>query len=280
MKTKLIIIEGLPGSGKSTIAQLVHDILTEFGEETQVILEGNLDHPADYDGVANYKKDEFNILLSENEKFKGLINDRVIKQGNDYFIPYRKMKKEYGAAFPDELLNTIFKKDIYELPLDQNSELIIDKWKKFNEDALHHDTTYIFECNFIQNPVTIGMVKNNSSKETVINYVLQLEDIVKGLNPLLIYIDQKDLKFVFNKAIRERSKEWSEGFIEYYTNQGYGKANNFHGIEGTIQVLEARKKFEMEIFKMLKIEKKKIDNSLFNLNKCKVELRNILKEYF
>lgn len=52
MQPKLVLIEGLPGFGKTTTAQLVHDILIDVNINTQLILEGNLDHPADYDGVA------------------------------------------------------------------------------------------------------------------------------------------------------------------------------------------------------------------------------------
>lgn len=42
MNTKLIIIEGLPGFGKSTPAQLTHDILAEMNKEVQLFKEGDV----------------------------------------------------------------------------------------------------------------------------------------------------------------------------------------------------------------------------------------------
>lgn len=52
MDSKLILIEGLPGSGKSTTARLVHEILMQKGIESELFCEGDLDHPADYESVA------------------------------------------------------------------------------------------------------------------------------------------------------------------------------------------------------------------------------------
>ena len=52
MTTKLILVEGLPGSGKTTTAVFVADWLKEHGMETAVFLEGSLDHPADFESVA------------------------------------------------------------------------------------------------------------------------------------------------------------------------------------------------------------------------------------
>ncbi len=276
MSTQLIIIEGLPGSGKSSVAQLVSDILADKGVEAQMFQEGNLEHPADYDGVSFYRQDEFNQLLSDHEGFKEILESRAVKHGSNFLIPYRKIKNECGTDFPDELLQEIFTRDIYELPFDQNVRLITEKWKCFKEDNLRSNTIYIFECCFIQNPLTIGTVKYNIQKEEVINYVLQLEDVVKPLNPLLIYIDQKDIKSTFEKAINERPKEWSDGFIEYYTNQGFGKMQGYYGFDGTVQVLQERKNIELEIFNLLKIDKRRIDNSQYDIEKCKEELRDIL----
>lgn len=244
MRTKLILIEGLPGSGKTTTAQLVHGILTEMNIKAQLFLEGNLDHPADYDGVACFKKKEFGELWSTHEKFRDLLRTHVIKNGENYFLEYRKMINEYELIFPDELMQAVVKKDIYELPLDQNRKLITKRWKKFTECASNGSDILIFECCFIQNPVTMGMIKYGANKEDILSYVKELAAIVERLNPLLIYVEQNDLDHSFRKIVKERPKEWSEGFIEYYTNQGYGKKHGYKGLEGTLQVLKVRRALE------------------------------------
>ncbi|HDR7550903.1 TPA: hypothetical protein QCX50_005082, partial [Bacillus mobilis] len=171
----------------------------------------------------------------------------------------------------------IFKNDIYELPLERNIELITEKWRDFVEIANNENKIYIFECCFIQNPLTIGMVKYGEKKEKVISYINALAKIIEKLNPVLFYIEQDDLEFSFRKVFNERDKEWSAGFIEYYTNQGYGKMKGYHGLDGTIKVLEARRDIEREIFNMLNIKKTKIDNSQYEAIKYKSMIIEKLK---
>jgi nucleoside phosphorylase len=57
-------------------------------------------------------------------------------------------------------------------------------------------------------------------------------------------VERADINVSFNRIICERPKEWLEGFIDYYTNQGYGLYNNLKGLDGVIQVLEARSNLE------------------------------------
>lgn len=47
-KTNLIIVEGLPGSGKSTTAAIIADELVKKGKKVLCVDEGVRDHPADY----------------------------------------------------------------------------------------------------------------------------------------------------------------------------------------------------------------------------------------
>jgi hypothetical protein len=277
MNTKLILVEGLPGCGKSTTARLINDILTEMNVETELFLEGNLDHPADYDGVSCFTEEEFDELVSMNEEYRDVLTEHVMKKGRNYFLPYQKIRNEIGEAFPDELANTIFTKDIYELPLEKNIELITDKWAEFSIKARTENKVYIFECCFIQNPVTVGMVKHGASKEAVMNYVTRLSTTIECLNPELIYVEQSDLPFSFQKAVKERSKEWSQGFIDYYTSQGYGKKHHYTGIEGTLKVLEARREVESEIFDALRLNKQKINNSQYDMSEYKSRLEELIK---
>ncbi|MES5846158.1 MULTISPECIES: hypothetical protein [unclassified Bacillus cereus group] len=276
MNTKLIIVEGLPGFGKSTTAKLINEILNQNKIEVELFLEGNLNHPADYDGVSCFNKFEFDRLVSNSGDFKEVLLKRVLKKGSNYLLPYRKIKNEFGDQFSDELFNDISRNDIYELPFDKNVELITDKWHDFAEIALEDDKVYIFECCFIQNPLTIGMIKYGEQKEKIINYVMKVAKIIENLNPMLFYVEQDDLEFSFRKALKERNPEWSTGIVDYYTNQGYGKEHNHSGVEGAIKVLEARRNLELEIFNMLKMKKEKINNTKYEIDSYRSMLKDKL----
>ncbi|EJQ52112.1 hypothetical protein A6283_14925 [Bacillus wiedmannii] len=276
MNTKLIIVEGLPGFGKSTTAKLINEILSQNKSEVELFLEGNLNHPADYDGVSCFNKFEFDRLLYNSGDFKEVLLKRVLKKGSNYLLPYRKIKNEFGDQFSDELFHDIFKNDIYELPFDKNVELIADKWNDFAEIALEDNKVYIFECCFIQNPLTIGMIKYGEQKEKIINYVMKVAKIIENLNPMLLYVEQDNLEFSFRKALKERTPKWSTGIVDYYTNQGYGKEHNHSGVEGVIKVLEARRNLELEIFDMLKMKKEKINNTKYEIDSYRSMLKDKL----
>ena len=108
MNTKLIIVEGLPGFGKSTTAKLINEILSQNKIEVELFLEGNLNHPADYDGVSYFNKFEFDRLVSNSGDFKEVLLKRVLKR-KQLFITIQKDKNEFGDQFSDELCNDIFK---------------------------------------------------------------------------------------------------------------------------------------------------------------------------
>jgi deoxyadenosine/deoxycytidine kinase len=280
MNTKLILIEGLPGSGKTTVAELVHQLLKRQGLNVHLFVEGNLDHPADFDGVAFYDENEYERLLKEFPDYQQMLRNNVVMKGNGCFIPYVKMNDKYGEQISDQLFNEVFTHDIYELSFEKNVDLITERWKEFGNKATHENKLYVFECCFIQNPLTIGLVKYNRSPEEVARYVSGLAEAVKDLNPLLIYVDQSNLEFSLKKAIDERPEAWSEGFVDYYTKQDYGKSQNLCGVNGTIRVLEAMKLAGKRIYDTLDIEKVWFDNSQFDLNKSRIILRDELEGYF
>ncbi|MCV4234528.1 hypothetical protein OHJ21_25495 [Virgibacillus sp. LDC1] len=277
MKTKLIMVEGLPGFGKSTTSRMIYDILTERNIEARLVMEGDVDHPADYEGTACLAEEEFGRLLQAAGSFKEIWIERAAKKGSWYLLPYQKLKNEYGTSFPDDLYHSLSRQDIYELPLDLNRRLITERWEAFAEQALHEPVVMIFECCFIQNPVTVGMVKHDEPEDQVTDYVLGLEKAILPLNPLLFYIEQNDLEYAFRKAIRERPETWYSGFAHYYTGQGYGKHHGLDGVEGTLQVLEARRELEYRILDRLGLNKERINNSHYDHETYNTMLMDKLK---
>ncbi len=108
------------------------------------------------------------------------------------------------------------------------------------------------------------MVKYGAKEDLVIRYIERLSKIIGPLEPLLIYVEQKDVCKSFTKAARERPEDWFNGFVQYYTQQGFGREIGADDLEGTLKVLQARKDLESVIYS--KLQMKKTDWIILNLN--------------
>ena len=68
MNTKLIMVEGIPGSGKSSTARFITESLQSQGIQHELFLEGDFDHPADCESMACFTQATFNELLAKYTK--------------------------------------------------------------------------------------------------------------------------------------------------------------------------------------------------------------------
>ncbi len=191
MKTNLIIVEGLPGSGKSTTAGMIAEELERKGKKVVCVDEGVTDHPADY---ADYD-------------------------------------------FPD---------------FETERRMILQKWSSFVKNA-DRDTIYVFNCIFLQNPMCETMMRFGMVKEDSLKYIAEIAEIIKPLQPVVLYIDQPDVKGAIDKVLDERGDDWLNAVTDYHVSQGYGKQNNLHGYEGYIACLEERKNRELYILQQLDV---------------------------
>lgn len=192
MKTNLIIVEGLPGSGKSTTAAMIAEVLKEKKKKVCCFDEGVQEHPADY---ADYD-------------------------------------------FPD---------------FETEREKILEKWHSFVENA-GKDNIYVFNCIFLQNPMCETMMRFGMPEEASLEYIAEIAKIIRPLNPVIIYIDQPDVKKTVDSVLDERGNGWLNAVIDYHTSQGYGKQNGLSGYEGYLRCLEERKKRELRILQALSVD--------------------------
>lgn len=154
MRTRLIIVEGLPDSGKSTTAAMVAAELEARGRNVVCVEEGAADHPAD-------------------------VGDH---------------------DFPD---------------FASERATILDTWRAFAAHA-EPDTTYVFNCVLLQNPMCETMMRFGMSEDESRRYISDIAAIIAPLHPVVIYIDEPGAKSAIDGVLDERGDGWLNAVIDYH----------------------------------------------------------------
>jgi hypothetical protein len=276
----LILVEGIPGSGKTSTAQYIKQLFDIFETPSQLYLEGSLDHPADYESVACLDEEEFRHLKASYPECIEVINQftgslRCLR--NYKMIYYGKLQQELPSEKNNHLFRELSKHDVYNLPMEMYEQLIIERWIEFSRQVQMNEEIIILECCFLQNPLTVMFGRFNQTELIVTEFIKRIERIIQPLNPRLIYFHQDDIKKTLNRVIKERPKEWLEHIIWYFTEQGYGKSKGYQGFDGLCEVLKERKRYELDIINLLYLDKLVINNTENDWEHVLKEIRNFLQ---
>lgn len=280
MKTKLVIVEGIPGSGKSTLSRYIHDMLNTHQIESELFLEGNLRHPADYESVACMPNEELDRLRSIYSEVFHYIDPFVSLNGNDSLIAYALAQQSAQNEIPSSLYEEIRRYEIYDgVPVEKHCELMVQRWKSFVKDQREKEKLTILECCFLQNPGCALLARHDAGEDRFIQHVLQIAGQIQELNPILFYLKQPNVRETIERVKTMRSQEWLDFAIWYHTEQDYGKRKGLHGYEGYIQFLEHRRDLELQIIEQLPFQSFIMGNSDYDWENQQQTVLNIMMKY-
>ena len=251
---RLYIIEGLPCSGKSTTSKYVADMLEKQGKKVVFVDEGSGDHPADYEFSA-YFTDEELAELSEDEKAQ--LSAIGEKQENGIVVPLSELS--------GEMFDKALQRKIYDfLPWEKEKPIMLARWREFAENV-DSDTTYVFNCVLLQNPMCETMMRFGFSEEQSADHIREIADIIAPLSPVVIYLRNDDIVQCVKKASSER-EGWLPAVIDYHCGGAYGISIAAEGMDGYIACLEERQKRELRILEKLPVKSIVLDNAHRNWN--------------
>lgn len=247
--TKLYIFEGVPGSGKTTSAKWLK---SRLGENSKLFLEGDPQHPADYESVACLTEEQLNAIGQECPSVRSM----ATRKGERYYI-------SYGSLYENdkELFERLKAFDVYELPVEGYVEVALEKWKEFVEQAKSGAHEYILECCYLQNPFTFLLAKHNCSKEIIFNFLNKITNVITELDPVIVYFEQDNVAENLEKIRQERPVEWFDFITWYYTGQEYGIERGLSGVSGVLHFLQERKQYEKEFLSGVSVRSLIINNT-------------------
>ena len=252
--TKLLLLEGIPGSGKSTAGAAVQNFLEEAGFTVRFWHEGDFDNPADFEGIACLTESQHRDLLARYPHLITLFDEYLTIRGADRLLKYRKLQHLHPQQIPQELIDELSHLDVYDgLPVEDYCRLALDRWRDFVQSAEASREITILECVYLQNPLTVLLARHNANPELAREQIRAVTRIIEPLMPLVIYLKPQDVRAALLHVQAERPREWADFVTWYLTGQEYGKTHGLAGYEGVIQFYEMRQRLEVDLLRDLPI---------------------------
>lgn len=263
MKTKLILVEGIPGSGKTTFAKRIAEFYRAKGRAVSLCLEGD-SHPADLSWCALIPAAELEAALAPYPELREEIDRNLRLEGDFAILAYTKVITDNWAFYGD-----MEKYEVYDgrLPLADFAALHRRRWAAFGESAAGSDAITIFECAFLQNHVNELMHFHCASRQAITGHLAALADTVRRLSPVLLYLTQPDVGETLRRVAAERvspHERWIDRVIEYVANSPYGRQNGLQGFEGAVRCFEERRRVELEAIAALPLTAHVLENPAYN----------------
>ena len=281
MKNRLILVEGIPGSGKTTISNKIKEYLESKGIKVKLYSEGDA-HPADLGWNACLNIDEYKQIINTNPELEDKIKENTQFEGDYAIIAYTKLGLPMKGS---ELIKYLETKEVYDgkVTAETFKKLHFQRWKQFEETMDKDESVAIFECAYLQNHVNELMGWHGKNSEYIEEYMLELIQTVKVLNPKLIYLTQPNTEETIKRVAAERvspdkSKwdDWIDLVIKYVEGSKYGQSKELKGYEGVIRFFEERKNIEEVIIEKLPIDKAVINNIDYDWDKVFEEVVDAL----
>lgn len=276
--TKLILVEGIPGSGKTTIAQKIAERYRGGGRSVNLFLEGSA-HPADLGWNACVPVEQYEEAIARYPALRGEIERKTTIEGGYAIIAYTLIKTD-NKDFYKEM-------EAFEVYDGRASDelffrLHYDRWRMFGEEAAQSGAVTIFECAFLQNHINELLFWRDFKESGAIAHCNRLIGFVKQLSPALIYLSQPDIRATIDRVAKERvspgGNNWIDRVVTYCEDSHFGKMNGIKGLDGAIKFFTIRKQLEMKILDQLSIPCKVIENANYDWDLVWVEIEAFLNE--
>lgn len=279
-KTKLILLEGIPGSGKSRAGAYLQSFLEKAGSPVCFWREGDFDNPADFEGVACLNSHQYRNLLLRHPEEAGLLQEQLVIRGDDHLIQYRKLQQLHPEHTLPRLIVELSGYDVYDgLPMESYCRLALQRWQDFVRSVGHSDGITLLECCFLQNPLTVMLARHNANPEVAQAHVMKIARIIEPLAPLAIYLRPREVRAALQRIRAERPREWADFVTWYLTGQAFGKAHHLEGYEGVIRFYEMRQSLELELLRVVPTPSLVVEHTGIEWDHCYSEIMAFVSPY-
>lgn len=232
------LIEGLQGSGKSTLVRKVSEKRPSY----KVITEGEYS-PIELAWCAYMDEGRYREVLDRYQLLKKEIEEKTFSEGDKKIVCYTKIMTDDHSFYQDLEKNEIYNGRISD---EQFRSIVLGRYSAWNGN----DT--VFECSLLQNTVEDMILFKCKSDEEILDFYRQVREALEGKDYRILYLKAEDLKGNLDVIRKERSDDagnelWFPMMMGFFNNCPFAKKNNVSGEEALLSHLAHRMELELRI---------------------------------
>ena len=226
--SQLIMLEGMPSTGKTTNARFIHTQLERNNINAKWIHEIAMPHPLSFFDEAGLTHDEYDRFIKTYPKAADILNNIAVFKKSTVGIPFPVIEWNYLDIIGEDVYQALLEFDAWDFPVDIHKKFALEKWAHFSEKALkNRDKIYIVDSAFFQFQIFTFLFENRHYEELQ-NFIDQITDIIQPLNPCLIFLRRENAEASIDYLENDRGTSYLEYIWQrdkeqpYYTGKPSG----------------------------------------------------------
>lgn len=260
IESRLILLEGLPATGKSTNSSFILSQLNYNGIPARWVHEVARPHPTLYFYEACLDYNEYGSFVEKFPVVKSIFNKIAVFRGKTVGIDLLELEWNYLGDIGEEAFEAIKQYDVWNFPIEKYAEIALEKWTSFvQKSMMESDQVTLLDSSIFQYQVFCFLLKN-MSYESLEEFIQKLFAIISPLKPVLIYLSRERTEDAIAFLEKERGPEFLEAIWERDQHEPYYK-NHPKGAQGHKEFLLDYGKWAYKLFEAARCQKICIDIS-------------------
>ena len=236
LSSRLILLEGMPSTGKTTNARFIQIQLERQGIGTEWVHEIAMPHPVLFFEEAGFTHDEYRNFIKEHPAVSGILDKVSVTRENTVSVDLNLIQWYHKDTFDQTAYQALLQYDIWKFPIEKYQLFALDKWKYFAGQVLKDESkVYIVDSALFQYQIFRFLFENRSCGELQ-DFVSRIGDIIRPLHPSLLYLYRRNAEATIAYLEKDRGISYLEYLYQRDKNRPYYR-DRPDGVESLKQFL-------------------------------------------